>query len=776
VGVLLFLTPLIGGFASVVVGGLAALGTGLGIAFQRSGLGRARRRARRAVRPVVREAERFDRALEPWRRPLERAAKDWAAASARDELERTDVETLREAGASRVRWGALREAGYRSLADVAGVSPRRLARVHGVGPEGARRVAKAARVALERRSREGPPPPRGELDTPGAEPLARRLLDFLDAREAAGPDAQRLRRQGAELARERREVERGTDLGSWILSPLRRARATAAREASERLAERAEALAADGSLEEARRGREALRAFRPERRDGNATRREFGARYAACCAALEEVLAQLGLRPPRGERAGRGGLSSEVAARVEAFELRDGALRATLRPYQAFGAKYLLVQQRTILGDEMGLGKTMQALAAMVHLAEDEERARFFVVAPAGLLVNWEREVRRFTGLEPFLVYGDELEERLASWLRVGGVAITSYATLRGADLGAVLESRQEGLALCAVDEAHYVKNPEAGRTQAVRRLLARSDHAVLMSGTPMENHPREFLDLIEAIRPADAAELRGQELALDAALGSVRAFHRAVSKVYLRRNQEDVLTELPERLEVEEWVENGPEDHAAYRAEVAARNFMGMRRAATLGSVGTPSAKLERLEELLVDHRESGRKVLVFSYFLDVLAAVAERFESVGTISGAVQPRDRQALCDDFGAREGHALLLLQIDAGGQGLNLQAASAVVLLEPQTKPSTEAQAVARAHRMGQTQRVLVHRLLARGTCDEALVELLAEKAELFDAYARKSLVKEASPAATETEVAKQVMRVEARRLGLEPAPEPSAGS
>ncbi|MHC5063672.1 MAG: C-terminal helicase domain-containing protein, partial [Planctomycetota bacterium] len=125
------------------------------------------------------------------------------------------------------------------------------------------------------------------------------------------------------------------------------------------------------------------------------------------------------------------------------------------------------------------------------------------------------------------------------------------------------------------------------------------------------------------------------------------------------------------------------------------------------------------------------------------------------------------QDLCDEFQARPGHAILLLQIIAGGQGLNLQQASAVVLLEPQLKPTLESQAIARAHRMGQTQRVLVHRLYARATCDESIKLILAEKSEYFEAYARKSLVKEASREATETSVERAVMEKERERLQAE---------
>lgn len=755
--------PFLGPIAIWIAAGVTSAAAGLGVAWQRSSLGRARRRARRASKPIVREGERFDRALERWRKPIERAAERYAAEAHRKALAELPLEALREHGASGVRFDPLHEAGLNHVADLVGVPAKRLDGLKGIGDKSARRIVQATRAAERDLRAEGTPLPGARPISAEEQELAAATLDLVDAREVAGAEAVGLRGAAVELARERREVERETSFGRWLVGPLRRAKNRAAAEHGERLAQDATALVESGLLERAREGRKRLSDWRPPRRERGTGLERFRDRYAECCAMLEEVFVRCGLRPPQESRGGRGGVTDEVARRVEAFQLRAAGLRATLRPYQEFGAKYLLAQERTILGDEMGLGKTMQTLAAMVHLAASDPKARFFVVAPAGLLLNWQREVERFTPLPAYLLYGDEFEENLARWIGSGGVAITSYATLRSADLGAVLETRGEGVDLCVADEAHYIKNPAAGRTQAVRRVLERSSYAALLSGTPMENHPREFLELIDSIRERDARELRGMDLDLDGGRGGAARFHSAVSKIYLRRNQEDVLTELPERLEVEEWVDLSPEGLSAYRAQVAQRNFMGMRQAATLGADGETSSKLERLEELLEEHRASGRKVLVFSYFLDVLAAVAKRFGAVGTISGKLGPHEKQELCDTFQAMDGHAILLSQIVAGGVGLNLQAASVVVLCEPQTKPSTESQAIARAHRMGQTRRVLVHRLLARGTCDEPLVQILAQKSELFDAYARKSLVKEASPEATETSVAKFVMEAEAAR-------------
>lgn len=775
------LLELLGTAAGLGAASASAVAAGAGWAWRASGLGSSRRRAGRAVRPFSREAQRITKELAAHERRATASARAYAAELVSERLREVPIESLREAGASNVRWSALEDAGYRTLADVEGVPARQLAAVHGVGAKTATRVVKAAREVAKRVRSEPPRLPDAELSEATARELAERTIDLLDVREAGGEAGGRVIEKAADFERRLEQVRRETRFRNWLLGPFRRESNQQAIERAEALAGEADVLGKSGLIQEAAEGRKRIRSWkRPGNREATLSR--FRDRYADCCALLEELFGRAGLRPGPSISRGQGGLTDEVARRVEAFQLRAGRLRATLRRYQEFGAKYVLAQRRTILGDEMGLGKTMQALAAMTHLDEETDTARFFVVAPAGLLINWSREIEKFTPLTPHILHGDDLEANLASWVTGGGVAITSYATLRNVDIGAALEQVGATVVLCAVDEAHFIKNPEAGRTQAVRRLLERSEHTVLLSGTPMENHPSEFLHLIDAIRPDDAADLRDQDLDLDAVAGSVRAFHRAVAKIYLRRNQEDVLTELPEKIEVEEWVELLPQDLGAYREMVREGNFMGMRRTATMGEADTTSAKLDHLADLLEDHRSSGRKVIIFSFFLDVLAACAKRFETVGTISGKVSPEGKQELCDEFQSREGHAILLLQINAGGQGLNLQKASAVVLMEPQTKPSIEAQAVARAHRMGQTNPVIVHRLLARGTCDESMLLVLAEKSELFEAYARQSLVKDASSQATEAKeateasLARAVVEAERRRLdGEEPGPRPEKG-
>ncbi|MHC5066094.1 MAG: SNF2-related protein, partial [Planctomycetota bacterium] len=555
----MFILAIFGSLITLGAAAATAAAGGVTWAWQSSAQVKARRRAKRALKPLDKEVRQYEKALAKIEKTVKPAAIDYARGRVVARLNEVPLESLREAGAANVRWSLLQQAGYKTLADVEGKQPRELAKVHGIGRKSANAVVQAAGQLARRARDESPRLPLAELSDAGAPELAARSLDLLDASDLAGEDPARLEEKVAGYRSTLAELQRETTFTKWLTTPFRRKQAQANIERSNGLTESASATAGSGLVEAARAGREKLKRWKRPKRDASTTARRFRDRYAECCALLENLFTELGLRPRKAVLSGQGGVTEEVARRVEGYSLKAASMRASLRRYQEFGAKYILAQERTILGDEMGLGKTMQALAAMTHRNEDEAGARFFVVAPAGLLINWVREIETFTPLVAHVLHGDDFTSNLELWMRDGGVAITSYATLRNNDLGAMLAKHELTVNLCAVDEAHYIKNPESGRTQAVRRLLDCSHLAVLMSGTPMENHPSEFLYLIDAVRPEDGADLRAQDLELDAAAGSVRAFHAAAAKVYLRRNQEDVLTELPERIEVEEWVELSP-------------------------------------------------------------------------------------------------------------------------------------------------------------------------------------------------------------------------
>lgn len=468
-----------------------------------------------------------------------------------------------------------------------------------------------------------------------------------------------------------------------------------------------------------------------------------------------------------------GFLPEEIAERVRIQQLDDSHRRVSLRGYQAFGARFVLAQRKVVLGDEMGLGKTIQAIAVLAHLAA-EGQSHFMVVCPASVLVNWTREIEARSALRVTALHGPDRHYAFADWKGRGGVGVTTFDALRGFPAPGGGE-----VGLLVVDEAHSVKNPKTKRSQSVALWTERCERTLFMTGTPMENRVTEFRNLVQML-DGGVADSLGER---DALAGSV-AFRKAVAPVYLRRNQEDVLTELPSLQQTDEWEQLSASDEEAYREAVRAGNFMAMRRAAYLRP--EKSAKLDRLREIVQEAAENGQKAVVFSHFKDVLGVVEAALAvgptagtpMLGPLTGSVPAGRRQQIVDDFAGVSGPAVLLAQIQAAGVGLNMQAASVVIICEPQIKPTLEHQAVARAHRMGQVRPVHVHRLLATGGVDERMVKMLEKKTRLFDAYARRSAVAEATPDAvdvSDTELARRIVEEEQARLGMTNARPPTSG-
>jgi SNF2 family DNA or RNA helicase len=358
-------------------------------------------------------------------------------------------------------------------------------------------------------------------------------------------------------------------------------------------------------------------------------------------------------------------------------------------------------------------------------------------------------------------VHGSYRRAALADWIRDGDVAVTTYDALNTLEVPDGVS-----LGMLVVDEAHYVKNPDTRRSRTIAAWTGRAGHVLFLTGTPMENRVEEFRSLVHHLQPGLLPHIRHS----DAVAGS-QAFRRAVAPAYLRRNQQDVLAELPELLRTDEWEDFSRADRAAYRSAVAAGNFMAMRRAAYASPAR--SAKLQRLRELVQEAAENELKVVVFSFFRDVLTAVHDALgpAAFGPLTGSVTAAGRQELVDAFSAAPGHAVLLSQIQAGGTGLNMQAASVVILCEPQVKPTLEAQAIGRTHRMGQLRHVRVHRLLTADSVDQRMLDILGTKQVLFDAYARRSDLAESTPDAvdiSEQSLARQIVAEEQLRLSGRP--------
>ncbi len=428
------------------------------------------------------------------------------------------------------------------------------------------------------------------------------------------------------------------------------------------------------------------------------------------------------------------GLSSELLAEIEAHNLNLEGLKATLRSYQTFGVKYIAHQKRVLLGDEMGLGKTMQAIASMVAL-KNEGKHHFMVVCPASVLINWCREIAKFSDFEVTKVHGGD-NEALLHWRKNGGVAVTTYESISRFEL-----PEKFRFSMLVADEAHYVKNPEAKRTKALTSLLSQTEGVLFMSGTPLENKVEEMCFLVSLLNKEISNEIEEVKY-----ISTAQQFRRELAPVYLRRTREDVLTELPELVEKEQWCDVNTAEQKAYRDAVMSENFMAMRQVSwNVGDIGD-STKAQRLLELCQKAKEEGRKVIVFSFFRETLrkaqALLSDRCMEV--ITGEVSPQRRQEIVDEFGKAQAGAVLISQVQAGGTGINIQCASVIIFCEPQIKPSIENQAISRAYRMGQVRDVLVYRLLSDETIDERMLEILREKQVAFDSFADKSVVGEES--------------------------------
>ncbi len=428
------------------------------------------------------------------------------------------------------------------------------------------------------------------------------------------------------------------------------------------------------------------------------------------------------------------GLSSELLAEIEAHNLNLEGLKATLRSYQTFGVKYIAHQKRVLLGDEMGLGKTMQAIASMVAL-KNEGKHHFMVVCPASVLINWCREVAKFSDFEVTKIHGGD-DEALLNWRKNGGVAVTTYESISRFELPEKFK-----FSMLVADEAHYVKNPEAKRTKALSSLLSKTESVLFMSGTPLENKVEEMCFLVSLLNEEISKEIEDVKY-----ISTAQQFRSELAPVYLRRTREDVLTELPELVEKEQWCEVNASEQSAYKDAVMSENFMAMRQVSWNVVDIKNSTKAQRLLELCDKAKEEGRKVIVFSFFRETLrkaqTLLSDRCMEV--ITGEVSPQRRQEIVDEFGKAQPGAVLISQVQAGGTGINIQCASVIIFCEPQIKPSIENQAISRAYRMGQVRDVLVYRLLSDETVDERMLEILKEKQVAFDSFADKSVVGEES--------------------------------
>jgi SNF2 family DNA or RNA helicase len=438
---------------------------------------------------------------------------------------------------------------------------------------------------------------------------------------------------------------------------------------------------------------------------------------------------------------------------------------AELRPYQREGFAWLafLIEHGLggVLADDMGLGKTLQTLAAVQRAHDRTPGPPVLVVAPTSVVGNWVAEAGRFTpGLTVVPVTETTRKRRttLAETVAGADVVVTSYALFR------LDADEYQGLdwGMLVLDEAQFVKNRQSVAYRCARTL--RAPVKLALTGTPLENNLMELWSILSITSPglfpdprrfadyyAGPIEREGHQSRLD-------LLRRRVAPFLLRRTKEDVAKDLPERQELVTEVALNPRHRRVYDQylqrerknvlglvdELDSNRFKVFRSLSVLRQASldvslvdekqadVPSSKLDVLFEMLDDVLAEGHNVLIFSQFTRFLRRVRDRLEAAGTGYAYLDGRTRKRAeaIERFTSGE-VPLFLVSLKAGGFGLNLTAADYCILLDPWWNPAAEAQAVDRAHRIGQTRQVMVYRLVATDTIEDKVMALKAAKSVLF---------------------------------------------
>ena len=433
----------------------------------------------------------------------------------------------------------------------------------------------------------------------------------------------------------------------------------------------------------------------------------------------------------------------------EEFPLQQVHIQADLRDYQKKGIQWLQMLHHYgfggVLADDMGLGKTLQSIAFLSsQLTED---SRVLILAPSGLIYNWAEEFKKFAPqLDVVVVHGLKTH-RESILAEEHQIYVTSYATFRqDSEL-----YQQMTFDFLFLDEAQVMKNAQTKIAQTLRQFVVPSVFA--LSGTPIENHLGELWSIFQIVLPG---LLPSKKEFMKLSAERVAQF---IKPFVMRRKKEEVLTELPDLIEVVYKNELEDQQKAIYLgqlqqmqqrlSQVTDSEFQGNRVEILTGLMrlrqicDTPalfmenyegtSGKLDSLRDLLTQIAESGHRVLIFSQFRGMLDLIEEELPKLGLssfkITGSTPSKERQEMTKSFndGLRD---VFLISLKAGGVGLNLTGADTVILVDLWWNPAVESQAIGRAHRMGQEQKVEVYRLVTRGTIEEKIQELQEQKKNL----------------------------------------------
>lgn len=446
---------------------------------------------------------------------------------------------------------------------------------------------------------------------------------------------------------------------------------------------------------------------------------------------------------------------------IKSKRYRLPEINAKLRPYQKDGFKWLKYLHDNKLGgclaDDMGLGKTLQTIAILAADYPGETKPSL-IVMPKSLLFNWNNEVKKFAPqLSTYTFYGNDRDINVA---REANLIFTTYAMMR-----IEIETfKEEKFHYAILDESQNIKNIQAQTTKAAMLLSAK--HRLALSGTPIENNLGELYSLFRFLNPAmfGTAKSFNENYVLpiqkDNNKDAIAQLRKKIFPFILRRLKKDVLSDLPDKIEQTLYIEMSPAQHNLYEERrnfykaaidnsIATRGlqqsrffiFQAMNELRQIAS--TPeqfsdgkiiSPKREMLEEQLADVLANNHKALIFVNFLAAIELISEQLEAMGidyvSMTGAT--RDRQSLVQKFQTDANCRVFLMTLKTGSTGLNLTAADTIFIFDPWWNVAAENQAIDRAHRIGQINKVLAYKLITQGTIEEKILQLQEKKKELFD--------------------------------------------
>lgn len=429
-------------------------------------------------------------------------------------------------------------------------------------------------------------------------------------------------------------------------------------------------------------------------------------------------------------------------------------LHATLRDYQVDSLNWFETLDYLgfggILADEMGLGKTIQTIAFLLN----KKDKKTLIVTPTSLIHNWKSEFEKFApSLSVGISHGLKKERlNIIKNTKDFNVILTTYGSLRND----IEEYEKLEFDYCIIDEAQNIKNPLASSTDAVKTIRASNKFA--LTGTPIENNLMELWSIFDFIMPGYLYSLTKFNAIFIKDENQVENLKRMIKPFILRRTKEQVIKELPPKIEKEFYVEMGKTQrntYGIYVEEIKRRleEKRDVKNKITIFSYLTKlrqlcldpsiivegykgkSAKTDTCLEIIKDYIEKDNKILVFSQFTSVLKNIGKKLNknkiNFYYLDGSTPAKDRITLVDSFNDNEEIKVFLISLKAGGTGLNLTSANTVIHFDPWWNPSVQNQASDRAHRIGQKQVVEVIKLISKGTIEEKIMELQQKKSELI---------------------------------------------